>query len=290
MLCASYNLVHTETPQTGKQKVLAWASFIKTQCALSQRHPPKTLTKIFSRKLAANLRHALAHTALNRRGWVTQEPEVSREILRFTLDGLYRECYVAHAHSQYGGLEHDKLDTQLNCVRISLPHWLAEPLPEPGGKPLPNQSSFLEAYSRTEFTNPEDRLIALSSLAKVLQPFFGKQSILRKLMELNSIEGILWYNLLPRVSSTISNSHIAPSWSWASAMGIVWYFRVVDYGQPNDYLTTLLTLDRQARVQLINVFVRPAQLDNPPIRQHRKRRTDSARTTCRETTTPTKHG
>jgi hypothetical protein len=90
---------------------------------------------------------------------------MSRKVLHFTEDVLFRECYFENEHSHYDILLHDWLDTQLNCVRT--------PSPDRPEELTPNWLNFIESYSRTEFTNPGDRLIALSSLAKAIRPFFG---------------------------------------------------------------------------------------------------------------------
>jgi hypothetical protein len=62
------------------------------------------------------------------------------------------------------------------------------------------------------------------------------------------IDGILWYATSPLAGSEIGIPSIAPSWSWASAMGRIEY--------PQFFTPKYL-------VQVIDVSAAPAQLDNP---------------------------
>ena len=81
--------------------------------------------------------------------------------------------------------------------------------------------SFCETFTSQGLTNPQDTLVALSSLADVVSPYLGRY--LAGLWEHNILIGLQWESVDGRESSRHS-SYIAPSFSWASRTGaVVWY-------------------------------------------------------------------
>jgi hypothetical protein len=165
----------------------------------------------------------------------------SRKVLHFTRQGVFRECYVSQEHSCYSEIPFTVFDVEgryLNCIRA--PHQTYK-------LPPSYWQNFIEAYSKTEFSNIDDRLIALSSLAKAIQPIFGSDQYYAGLWRSTIIDGILWYTVTPSASLTMGVSRIAPSWSWASAMDPIIYS---------------IHFDPKYLVQVLGISVLPAQLGN----------------------------
>lgn len=167
---------------------------------------------------------------------------MSRKILHFTEQGLFRECYVVNEHSHYGEMPIDVLDIQLKYIRTR----------HKPQDPVPGWRTLVETYSKTEFSNPEDRLIALSSFAKAIHLNLGDNQYCAGIWKSEIIRGMLWYTLFPRAKSTAAFSPIAPSWSWASTTG------------PIKYVSELVKTDSTwPLVELVSISILPTQANNP---------------------------
>jgi hypothetical protein len=161
---------------------------------------------------------------LNRRGWVAQERLLSRRILHFTEEGVYRECQAIDKTQNNPGEFQTGFTMGLHhASSLSFGEWL----------------EFIEFYSASEFTHLTDRLLALSSIAK---------SVLDKQFGTTYIAGIWTHRLLNCLSwsaaepccasSRASCLTIAPSWSWASVPGRVKY-HVYNLEEPQEIYARL---------------------------------------------------
>ena len=180
----------------------------------------------------------ITSSALNKRGWVTQERLLSRRILHFTIQGVIWECRNGKEHGD-NAVEDSYYDSIPWDVRSS----------DFGKDREKNEwMQLVERYSRTEFTNPEDRLVALSSLARVVHHYFGHDdAYCAGLWRSRLTKELMWMRLDEPNSETPQRLKIAPTWSWASIDGEI---------QPwICYPST--------PVQLLDVHLVPAQYGNP---------------------------
>ena len=167
-----------------------------------------------------NLQHisfdgVVTASSLNRRGWVTQERLLSRRVVHFTVQGIILECSDTNLYEQQPPicvLQHGRT---LEVVRGPLferdfdeSYWI----------------DFITYYSKTEFTDPNDRLIALSSLARLHhQQRSHDDHYCAGLWKNSLVTSLMWYRTEPPTPTTSGRLGIAPTWSWASVMGGVQY-------------------------------------------------------------------
>ncbi|EXA29679.1 hypothetical protein FOVG_18847 [Fusarium oxysporum f. sp. pisi HDV247] len=155
---------------------------------------------------------------LNKRGWVFQERTLAPRIVHFTKDQVFWECYsleasevLPHGVPDQSSTHFDKsvgiISTSSNIQQVKL-RWY----------------ELVEEYSRTSLSYPEDRLLAISAVAKrfcstmCLRP----PDYLAGMWKDDLPQSMLWsQDSLPGRSGPEPTSieremRNAPSWSWAS--------------------------------------------------------------------------
>jgi hypothetical protein len=167
-------------------------------------------------------RRNISDSPLNKRGWVYQERYLAPRILHFCRDQLFWECRELSAceaypagflpvHKQYirpsVKLYTSALETGLvedPRINIWLNFWNDVVIPE---------------YSGMELTVPEDKLIALSGIAKHVMSVINATYVAGMWKEYLG-ESLLWCTW-NHDSSSRPVRYRAPSWSWASIDGPV---------------------------------------------------------------------
>ncbi|SPJ72403.1 uncharacterized protein FTOL_02131 [Fusarium torulosum] len=155
---------------------------------------------------------------LNKRGWVFQERTLAPRIVHFTKDQVFWECYsleasevLPHGVPDQSSTHFDKsvgiISTSSNIQQVKL-RWY----------------ELVEEYSQTSLSYPEDRLLAISAVAKrfcstmCLRP----PDYLAGMWKDDLPQSMLWsQDSLPGRSGPEPTSieremRNAPSWSWAS--------------------------------------------------------------------------
>ncbi|KAF7558503.1 hypothetical protein G7046_g5651 [Stylonectria norvegica] len=155
----------------------------------------------------------VSKSALNSRGWVVQERALSTRIIHFTEHGVFWECGTIKAHNIYGVLQ--KRDDFPSCRSRETLLSVARTKRTQHVCPV-EWFHFVKQYSYTNFTNPQDRLMALSSVAKAVQPYLGGHDYIAGLWTNDVVRGLAWKCYHPQQRAT---GDITPSWSWASATG-----------------------------------------------------------------------
>ncbi|OAQ60664.1 heterokaryon incompatibility protein [Pochonia chlamydosporia 170] len=162
----------------------------------------------------------VSHALVNSRAWVLQERLLSRRILHFGVRQLLWECQTKVAAEVYpDGLppEISTLDSRIkslsparyipvNCSNVAA-HLLWPPI--------------VEKYTACSLTFPNDKLVALSGIAKVLRPILQDEYVAGMWRRYLACE-LLW-NVTPYPEGTPlgHGTYRAPSWSWASTTGAV---------------------------------------------------------------------
>ncbi|KAF3035217.1 hypothetical protein E8E12_003757 [Didymella heteroderae] len=222
---------------------------------------------------------------VNRRAWVLQERLMSPRVLHFCHDQVAWECCgfdaaegqpegmpnfqltpggIINEESRLKGLEvksdgarlrtmrlanYNEPDRHLGSLRYALELW----------------RRIVEVYSKTHITNSEDKLIALSGMAKLMAGKIGRNRPARYAAGL--WEPLLECQLLWRVEpvwrdvgeyfenlSTTPEIYRAPSWSWASVDAQMGHG--ITYGD---------ITDRDLLIRVEDVSVRPWTNNNPPF-------------------------
>ena len=89
----------------------------------------------------------------------------------------------------------------------------------------------VQRYSKRRLTFPSDKLPALSGIAKQLQPLLGP-GYFAGLWEQDLLHGLFWEVQL-RVYPRRTAEYTAPTWSWASVDGQVFYAGKIDLSKPH---------------------------------------------------------
>lgn len=181
-------------------------------CAVIQHSSSGKIRVRMLKPVGVRFRQAVTCSALNKRGWVTQERRLSRRILHFTLQGVIWECRstIEHGHTNVSEVD----------AHGSGHIWSSSISKNPQQD---NWMHFVADYSTTKFTDTEDRLVALSSLARLVhRKLDGHDVYCAGLWRSSLLKDLLWYKYDSPSVETPYRVNVAPTWSWASLHGRVW--------------------------------------------------------------------
>jgi hypothetical protein len=167
------------------------------------------------------LRHNISRTAVGGRGWILQERLLARRVLHFSSHQLFWECREHQACERYphGFPDHPNKDEFKVIHDYSVSE---EPIrSRPGSLPGRDYwAELVQLYTSMSLTDPNDKLVALSGIAKARAARFGgvyvagmwRQDLAHQLLW-NTGDSRKFHNdsIKPR-----PNVYRAPSWSWAS--------------------------------------------------------------------------
>jgi hypothetical protein len=195
---------------------------------------------------------------LNSRAWVLQERLLSPRILHFAKDALFWECSELKLSQFEPNGIHDvelladpaiysyslRTLTAVECARGA---WL----------------QLVQHYTKLGITKIEDRLPALSGLAKMIQ-MRTEDTYVAGLWKSSLVEGLTW--ALSGKDFRIEELHkkrpyTAPSWSWASTDRDLGFLVVVDATKPTGSTESAADWDWMSDIQILDVSVRTAGLD-----------------------------
>jgi hypothetical protein len=166
----------------------------------------------------------LDSSALHQRGWVLQERILSPRTLHFGRHMVYWQCRTT--------IESETIEESFKTLNQR--YW---PCIIPTGEPrieildetqnggyLPRWAILLENYTRGRLTYPQDKLVAISALAKQFHSVFEART---NGTDLRYIAGVWTLHLAPQLvwrrqgdKYLVRPPHYrAPSWSWASVDG-----------------------------------------------------------------------
>jgi hypothetical protein len=176
-------------------------------------------------------------STINSRGWVYQERLLAPRILHFSHDQLFWECREGMACELIP--EGDELrmtgedmflsifrscfeDHPMIAASVSSPSAKHDALDETEFQAI--WFSLIRSYSSTILTNPHDKLVALSGIAKFMSAF-TRGTYIAGMWRQNLEKNLLWYRNEGHTHEVISRGSVAvyraPTWSWASQDGAV---------------------------------------------------------------------
>ncbi|KAH7258876.1 heterokaryon incompatibility protein-domain-containing protein [Fusarium redolens] len=157
---------------------------------------------------------------INKRAWVLQERHLSRRILCLGSDQLYWEC---QGDSIGSCMSREACPENFSSFGNRLP---LQPLTD-NDEGL-SWSLIAEQYSQQDLTYEQDRVVAISGLAKVISTLSGDTYFIGIWLE-SWMTGLLWEPdqakdrpHRPKPSHTDSPPIVLPSWSWLSFLGSVY--------------------------------------------------------------------
>ncbi|KAK4203200.1 heterokaryon incompatibility protein-domain-containing protein [Triangularia verruculosa] len=147
---------------------------------------------------------------LYQRGWVYQERSLSPRIVHFTETQVLWECHHLEASEvlplgyQAGDKASIRSELTLDAHPLSMDRWLTN----------------VEFYSATSLTYPNDRLLAISALAKKFcsRTQLDPADYLAGMWKGELPLSLLWEQTDTEQTATeiVTETNVAPSWSWAS--------------------------------------------------------------------------
>lgn len=171
---------------------------------------PDTVLEISVTPVTA-AKETIDESPLSKRGWVFQERMLATRAIHFA-----RRTVAMEVMGDLKGSA-DRETAQRNMKRLLLGQEEVEPR---AFRQL--WAKLIRSYSACDLTRDEDKLPAISGLAKILHSSRANQYFLSGLWSLSLYEQLLWVS--------VSNSGTrfewrAPSWSWASLNGIVGFLQ-----------------------------------------------------------------
>ncbi|KAK3299641.1 heterokaryon incompatibility protein-domain-containing protein [Chaetomium fimeti] len=177
----------------------------------------------------------LANGPWNSRGWTMQEGLLPNRLLYYTSSQMMWKCKneqrfergvtksLDHVLKNFDDRVHDPeyiwLETSDTFSKFKrFPYCLPAKWVKVEPEMFRLWYDLVENYSPRQFTNPGDRLVAVSGLAKVFGDAIRSEDYFAGLWKSDMIRGLMWYiegaTLIPR--SPLDND-VFPTWSWASA-------------------------------------------------------------------------
>ncbi|KIL92445.1 hypothetical protein FAVG1_04856 [Fusarium avenaceum] len=179
-----------------------------------------------------NLRDLIAKAPLSSRGWCFQESVLSRRLLFYGVKQIYWECSkgfqsaneIPGTHMFPGsgagvGTFSEFLRFDINTKSVLCSQ-------ETRTKLLWNYYSAVSSYTRRKLTFNTDKLPAFSGLAQRLNPLIGGDYV-AGLWTADLAQGLLWAIFQGGSSIEHVKPYRAPSWSWASRNGAIYFRRSV---------------------------------------------------------------
>lgn len=188
-------------------------------------------------------KQGISAAPLIQRGWVLQERTLAPRVIHFGKNQLFWECHELDScemfpdgvpkeclGDEYGGFGFKHFDPATDGIKIRespLFNWEIRadrfwPLdPMVGSFIL--WRSIVETYTKCLLTNSQDKLVAISAIARQFQPIL-KDEYKAGLWRRHLAQHLLWKVVTPQsaaLPTTDSKSYCAPSWSWASVPGPV---------------------------------------------------------------------
>ncbi|KAK3326110.1 heterokaryon incompatibility protein-domain-containing protein [Apodospora peruviana] len=183
-------------------------------------------------------------TPLNRRGWISQERELSPCILHFDSQQLYWRCSELLACESYpNGIPYMDRSHKYCTTRsfrdlveeqatASVAAVAAATVTEARESVLRFWGDFVERYSATELTYKSDKLPAAFGMACELERLMPQNRFLAGLWESHLAEGLLWSvvreedpGMVGPTDILIPDHYRVPTWSWASLHHPVVYLK-----------------------------------------------------------------
>jgi hypothetical protein len=195
-------------------------------------------------------KNQILSSPLNSRAWVLQERLLSPRILHFAKDTVFWECSELKASVfEPNGVP----DVELLADPVSYTYSLQNLTAVECGR-----SAWLELvqhYTKLGITKVQDRLPALSGLAKMIQTQTN-DTYAAGLWKSSLVEGLAWaLSGKDFKANELHNKrpYTAPTWSWASTDRALGFLTVVDAAKPTSSMESTADWDWKPDVEILDV-------------------------------------
>ena len=154
---------------------------------------------------------------LNRRAWVVQERLLSPRVLHFGRSQIYWECKQLQAAEIYPrGIPKERLPMQVDYKNGNWMHQ-EKGSSSPAASALYMWYNIVETYSMCNMTKAEDKLIALSGIAKSIAEQINDEYV-AGMWRRTLVQDLCWRTQHRNIEGRATRSAVyrAPSFSWAS--------------------------------------------------------------------------
>jgi hypothetical protein len=176
---------------------------------------------------------------LDTRGWTLQETALSRRLLSFGTHSISLDCMKKSV--EFNSVSHRVSQTPRTFLRQVSSSLAAQ---EDSAEFHKLWITLVEEYTRRQLTLPNDRLLAISGLADRVS-LSGGGRYLAGLWEAQLPRGLLWIGNAP---GTRRNMGRAPSWSWATIDGEVFFPQVEKNSEGKIVIRPTLTVHNSSVV------------------------------------------
>lgn len=193
------------------------------------------------------------------RGWTFQEERLSKRIVFLTEHELTWKCSNKVTKCQCNEEDRGEL-LRRNCFDDDLDAYMADFVPRSLYKSW--KRDLVQEYSYRKLTKPEDRLPALSGIARFFQATLREEAgdqetklpqYLAGMWRDDLLEQLLWIAKQP---TTANHVYVAPTWSWASING------PIDFRSHADFNETYGRLPYQYEANILKAVCIPATSDS----------------------------
>lgn len=183
--------------------------------------------------LAAHVRDA----PLSQRAWVTQERFLSPRTLHMGRSQIFWECNKGLACESWPSAIPRAFEDMFGTMFRNIEETLRKTLDSSLTKQTSESTASVKLqylaptytlwglvvkhYTQCKLTKPDDKLVALSGIAKLFQEYLPSDTYLVGLWKNDLAHGLLWRSVSYAPSPLTLMPGRAPSWSWASVDGTV---------------------------------------------------------------------
>jgi hypothetical protein len=199
------------------------------------------------------------NSPLQQRAWAFQEYVLPPRTLYFSSKQIHFTCDQIQVCELYprtwSFFRKDGLEPVRTVLRSLMIRGSENKVDFPkAGRAISLWNDMLNIYTRCDLTRESDRLIAISGLARLIQPLIPGRYLAGH-WEDNLIEQLLWKS---RGEGSRSGTYLAPSWSWGSTTRPIW---APQSDQTNDIRRTRLdSEENKDRVKTQLAFIRDVEI------------------------------
>lgn len=185
-------------------------------CKLDQRYNsanPGIYQSLFHAVPTRSAQLEVAYAKLNRRAWVVQERVLSARTVYFSSNQIWWECRELEANESF---PLRLPDTIKSWYGRQVKSWSSE-------KAYSTWRTILTVYTVSDLTNPADKLVAISGLAKRFSSLLDDEYVAGLWRKRITTE-LLWHHESQATVRRRPSTYRAPTWSWASIDAKVSHF------------------------------------------------------------------
>lgn len=202
-------------------------------------------------------RSGLGQSKLSTRGWVFQERLLSPRTLHFSQNEMAWECRSV--------CECECSATSLRTLRTTsvMKHFLHPQDPDVSSAEANWRSEIVPAYTELDLTFASDRLPAIQGLANAAQRLRSNDEYVSGLWRQTMKADLLWHKDAGDGNSHRIKDGGAPTWSWASVTGPIYYSDRITPSDSNLQILDIIASEEKPPMLVIRGHLVNVKLDDP---------------------------